>query len=163
MEFQRAACYDLMYTKMKELCWPENHGTQNTDTEDFKGNIIGDKRKVLQIWEIYKTELYDRPNWPENLQVKHEEEVYADEKGPYILHSEVERAIKEMRDKKATTDDDVPGDVRLTVERRWSQNDDTTDQQHIWSWRVAKGFHRSYNDCLTEQYKSYKIQWPLHN
>jgi hypothetical protein len=43
----------------------------------------------------------------------------------------VERAIKEMRDKKATTDDDVPGDVRLTVERRWSQNDDTTDQQHI--------------------------------
>ena len=32
-------------------------------------------------------------------------------KGPYILQSEVEKAIKEMRNKKATVDDDVPGDV----------------------------------------------------
>jgi hypothetical protein len=31
--------------------------------------------------------------------------------GPYILQSEVEKAIKEMRDKKATGYDDVPGDV----------------------------------------------------
>jgi hypothetical protein len=34
-----------------------------------------------------------------------------DENGPYILQSEVEKAIKEMRNKKATGDDDVPGDV----------------------------------------------------
>ena len=41
-----------------------------------------------------------------------EEEAGADEKGPYILHCEVEKAIKEMRNKKATgDDDDVPGDV----------------------------------------------------
>jgi hypothetical protein len=35
----------------------------------------------------------------------------ADEKGPYILQSEVGKAIKEMRNKKATGDDDLPGDV----------------------------------------------------
>ena len=29
----------------------------------------------------------------------------------HILQSEVEKAIKEMRDRKATGDDDVPGDV----------------------------------------------------
>jgi hypothetical protein len=39
-----------------------------------------------------------------------EEEVDTDEKGPYILQSEVEKAIKEMRNRKATGDD-VPGDV----------------------------------------------------
>jgi hypothetical protein len=33
--------------------------------------------------------LYDRPNWPENLEVECEEEVNADKKGPYILHREV--------------------------------------------------------------------------
>jgi hypothetical protein len=38
-------------------------------------------------------------------------EVDKDEKGPYILQSEVKKAIKEMRNKKATGDDDVPGDV----------------------------------------------------
>ena len=56
-------------------------------------------------------ELHVRPNRPVTLEVEPEEEVDADEKGPYILQSEVEKAIKEMRNKKATGDDDVPGDV----------------------------------------------------
>ena len=47
----------------------------------------------------------------EILEVKPEEEVDTDEKDPYILQSEVEKAIKEMRNEKATGDDDVPGDV----------------------------------------------------
>jgi hypothetical protein len=32
-------------------------------------------------------------------------------KGPYILQSEVEKAVTEMKDKKATGDDDVPEEV----------------------------------------------------
>jgi hypothetical protein len=69
------------------------------------------QRQVLQIWENYVTTLYDRPNRPETLEVEPEEEVDTDEKGPYILQSEVEKAIKEMRDGRATGDDDIPGDV----------------------------------------------------
>jgi hypothetical protein len=37
--------------------------------------------------------------------------VHADEQGPYILHSEVEKAIKVTRDKKAVRDDNIYGDV----------------------------------------------------
>jgi hypothetical protein len=66
---------------------------------------------VLKILENYITELHDRPNRPVTLEVEPEEEVDADEKGLYILRSEVEKAIKEMRKKNATGDDDVPGDV----------------------------------------------------
>ena len=40
-----------------------------------------------KIWEKYKTELYDRPNRPESLDVEPEEEVDTDEKGPHILQS----------------------------------------------------------------------------
>jgi hypothetical protein len=40
-----------------------------------------------------------------------EKEVDANKKDPFVLHSEVEKAIKEMGVKKATEDDDVPGDV----------------------------------------------------
>ena len=47
----------------------------------------------------------DRTNRPETLEVEPEEEVDTNDKGPYILHSEVEKAIKEMRNKKATGDD----------------------------------------------------------
>ena len=66
---------------------------------------------MLKIWENYITKLYDRPNRPKALQVDSEEVVDTDEKDPYILQSEVEKAIKKMRNKKATEDDDVPGDV----------------------------------------------------
>ena len=66
---------------------------------------------MLQIWENYVTELYDRPNRPETLEAEPEEEVDKDGKDPYILQSEVEKAIKEMRDRRATGDDYIPGDV----------------------------------------------------
>jgi len=66
---------------------------------------------VLIIRENYIIEQYDRPNRLETLEAEPEEEVGIDEKGPYILQSEVEKAIKKMRNKKATRDDDVPGDV----------------------------------------------------
>jgi len=44
------------------------------------------------------------------LEVEPEEEVDTDKKGPYILQIEVEKTIKEIRNKKATGYD-VPGDV----------------------------------------------------
>jgi hypothetical protein len=47
----------------------------------------------------------------ETLEVEPEEEVDTHEKTPYILQSEVEKAIKERKYKKAAGNDGVPGDV----------------------------------------------------
>jgi hypothetical protein len=97
-----------MYMKAKQLGWKENHGIQNIGIEDSQGNIIIDQRRLLQILENYITELFYRANRSEHLEVEPEAE---DEKGPYTLLREAEKAIKEIRDKKATGDDDVPGHV----------------------------------------------------
>jgi len=43
--------------------------------------------------------------------VELEEEVDTHEKRPYILQCEVEKSIKKLRNKKATRDNNVPGDV----------------------------------------------------
>ena len=93
MEFQRIRCFDSFYLKTKELGWKENHEIQNTSTENSKGNIIGEKNQVLKIWGNYITELYDQPNWPENLEAEYEEEGDTDEEGPHILRSEVEKEL----------------------------------------------------------------------
>ena len=106
IDFHRTGRYDMMYMKTKELGWKETQGIHNIGIEDSQGNRIVDQRQVLKIWENYVTELYDRPNRPETLEVEPEEEVDTDEKGPYILENEVEKAIKEMN-RKATGDDDV--------------------------------------------------------
>jgi hypothetical protein len=66
----------------------KKHGIQNTGIEHSQGNIIADQRQVLKIWKNYLTELYDRPNRPENLNVELEEEMDANNKGPYISQSE---------------------------------------------------------------------------
>ena len=75
-------------------------------------------------------------------EVEPEEEVETDEKGPYILQSEVQNAIKEMRKKKATGDNDLPGDVlkllgrsqrrcSQIIGRRWFENNEKIDQHRI--------------------------------
>ena len=115
---------------------------------------------MLKIWENYITELYDRPNRPETLEVEPEEEVDTDEKGPHILQSEVEKAIKEMRNRKTTGDDDIPGDVlRLLGEVGLKIMTKLSNT----NWRVAPELHRSYNDCVKEEDKNYKMQRLSHN
>ena len=59
----------------------ENCGIRNGSTKDCKADIIVGKRQVLQMWESYITELYERRNRPENLEVETAEVVDADEKG----------------------------------------------------------------------------------
>jgi len=49
----------------------------------------------------------------------------------YILHSEEEKAIKKMGNKKATDDDNVPGGCTQTVGRKWSHTNDTTGHHHM--------------------------------
>jgi len=46
---------------------------------------------VMTIWQNYITELSDRANRPDNLEVESEEKVDTDEKDSYILHNEVEK------------------------------------------------------------------------
>jgi len=90
--------------KTKELGWKEIQGIQNIGIEGSQGNRIVDQRQVLKILENYVTKLYDRPNRPETLNVEPEVEVDTDEKVPYILQSEVEKAVKEMRNRKVRGD-----------------------------------------------------------
>jgi hypothetical protein len=71
---------------------------------------MADQRKILSVWDDYITVLYDRTNGPGNLKVE-TEKVDEDEKGPYILHGELEKSIKKMRNKKAAGDHDALGDV----------------------------------------------------
>ena len=68
-----------MHMKKRELGWKKSHGIQINGTEDSTGDIIVEKRQVLNIWDNHIMQLYDRPNRPENLEVQSEEGVVAEE------------------------------------------------------------------------------------
>jgi hypothetical protein len=44
-------------------------------------------RDTVKIWKNYITQLYNRASRTENLKVKAKEELDANKKGPYILHT----------------------------------------------------------------------------
>jgi hypothetical protein len=95
-----------MYRKAKESDRKENNGIRTVCIED----MIVNQKQVLKIWKIYFEELYDRTNRPENLNVEPEEEEEEEDEnhtGPHIVRCEVDMAIKEMRAKTASGDDDV--------------------------------------------------------
>lgn len=56
--------------KTKGPGWKQKHGIQNICIEESKVNTIVDRREELKIWENYITELYNQPNWSQNLLVK---------------------------------------------------------------------------------------------
>ena len=66
---------------------------------------------MLKIWENSVTQLYDLTNRTETVEVEPEEEEDTEEKVPYTLQGEVEKFIKGVRNRKATGDDNVHGDV----------------------------------------------------
>ena len=55
--------------RKKEVGWKETQWIQNIGVEDSQGNRKVEQSQVLKIWENYVTELYDRPNRPETLEV----------------------------------------------------------------------------------------------
>jgi hypothetical protein len=129
-EFQGAGRYDLTYKLSKKLSWKVNHKSQNAGILESQGNKILDQRKVLKIWENYITELCDRANRTENVEIETEEKVDADEKCPCVLHREVEKSYEEMN-KKPTADDDVPENGLTLSEKDCMKYDNTTDQKHV--------------------------------
>jgi hypothetical protein len=72
--------------------------------DDDSKNIFTLQLKVFQIFSSVN-------NRSENLEIEPEEKVDMGEKGPYILQSKMEKAVKTIRNRKATGGDNVPGDV----------------------------------------------------
>jgi hypothetical protein len=73
LEFQRILWFNVHVDKGSRyeiMSWDSDHWCRR-----LSGNIIADRRQVLGIRENYITEIHDRANRPENLEVESEEEV----------------------------------------------------------------------------------------
>ena len=79
-EIHRTGHYDLMYMKKKRTSLEGYQMDSKYWHRRPQGNRIVDRRQMLKIWENYVTELYDRPNRPQTLEVEPKEGVDTDEK-----------------------------------------------------------------------------------
>ena len=111
MELQRRGRYDLMYQKARSLEWKNSNGSTRFGIENNDGTVVSDQKEILKVWEDYIATLYDKENRPQEIMIEEEKDVNEDDKGPSILRSEVEKAIKDLGRGKATGDDNIPAEI----------------------------------------------------
>lgn len=54
--------YDLMYLKAKELESRNGKGNRNVEIQQWDIKPVPDKREIMEVWENYIKELYDKTN-----------------------------------------------------------------------------------------------------
>ena len=104
---------DLIYQKAQQWGGRTSKATRTFGIKDNQGNIVTDHRRTLRIGEKCIQDLCDSENRLEDIAIQAEEDLDEDDKGPTTLKIEVVQAIKDMRRKKATGDDNISVDLLL--------------------------------------------------
>ena len=89
-----------MHEKIKEVTGQGRTQKRGNCIKDKNGNMLFDDNEIKKIWEEYVTTLYNdnRGNPP-------------DDEGEEIMLSEVEKANKDLKDKKAHSKDDITAEM----------------------------------------------------
>ena len=103
---------DLMYRRVAELT-KQKKKKHNTQVKDRHGKLLTEEEEVKCQWKEYIEELYDGTGKPlhtvQSLEV--EADVQDDDKGPSFLYSEFEKALEELKNKKASGPDGIPAEL----------------------------------------------------
>ena len=113
--FEQLGRIDKMYEKVNALTVDNKSKPGNSAAiKDNNGNMVTEGGKEMQIRKNYIEELYST-NSKKNGKIIEDILVDNDEKGPMILRSEVDWAIRNMKNKKATGIDDIPAELLKTL------------------------------------------------
>ena len=85
---------------------------------DSKGALLTVKEDMKERWKEYVEMLCDKDGKPvkDELGVENERNVEVDSLGPELLASEIEAAIKEMKNGKAVGIDEIPAEILKALE-----------------------------------------------
>ncbi|XP_071451359.1 uncharacterized protein [Hetaerina americana] len=82
---------------------------------DSDGKLLMEDREIANRWKQYIEELYRDPIPLEEAFKDEQNQVEEDNRGPGILRSEFERALKDLKNGKAPGEDKISGEVIKTL------------------------------------------------
>ena len=92
-----------MHEEIKRITGKKRTNTPSLSIRDKNGKLLHDKEKILERWKEYIGELFD-DNRPEKPKIENLE-------GPPILKTEVESALKRMKNGKAAGEDEITAEM----------------------------------------------------
>lgn len=101
---------DKAYNTVKKL--HQKHKTTSNIVKDKEGKILFENEKVAKRWKEYMEDLYEGDEITNKEDyIENEIDVEDDSKGPEIMRSEFDKALKELTEKKAAGIDDIPAEL----------------------------------------------------
>ena len=119
-ELDRKGQSDLMYEKIRSTVGDRRSKETNIMVNDRHGKLLTDPESIRHRWKTYIEELYNKNEkpTPDELHIEEESMVAEDDKGPEILLSEIDEAIKHMKNKKAEGVDKIPAEFLKALDGR---------------------------------------------
>ena len=87
---------DLIYEKVNELSKTKISTSKSSNLKDKNGNLLTKPEEKKLKWKEYIEELYAKQDKPTQIKIENEVDVCEDNKGPYLLESEILQTIKEI-------------------------------------------------------------------
>ena len=87
---------NLIYAKVNELTKIKISTSKSCNLKDKNGNLLSKPEEINLKWKEYNKELYAKQDKPTQIKIENEVDAYEDNKGPYLLESEILQTVKEM-------------------------------------------------------------------
>jgi len=120
-ELERRGQMDKLYQRVKKLTWKKDTGQKNKSIQDKQGTLLTDPDAVNKRWKEYIEELYNKSGKPDDIKIEREAKVAGDWKGPDVLDSEIEQAIKDLKSGKAEGEDGIPAEMLKALDSEASR------------------------------------------
>lgn len=109
-EMDRRGRSDLVYGKVKQLTKKYETNCKSTTIKSETGELLTQPTDIRNRWKEYIETLYDKDGKPRDICMEVEAQVEDDRKGPELLRSEIEAAIRDMKKNKAEGIDEIPAE-----------------------------------------------------
>ena len=114
-ELERIGRYDLLYEKGKQICEDKRTSWKVQEIEGKNGQKLTRAEDIRSRFIEYVEELYDTQNKPD-VELEEEIDIEDDFLGPCLLDSEIERAMKDLKNGKFPGQDEIPANFLKNVD-----------------------------------------------
>ena len=108
-ELERIGRHDLLYEKGKQICEDKRTSWKVQEIEGKNGQKLTRPEDIRSRFIEYVEELYDKQNKPD-VELEEETDIEDDFLGPCLLDSEIERAMKDLKNGKSPGQDEIPAE-----------------------------------------------------